>query len=81
MTGQVHGRKGNDMYEMKYLTEDDMPYFRRLAKEGRAVIEALNYILEEVHIGSVLLLNKKGFTFGETPYTKRFYSIRIYYPY
>ena len=42
MTGQVHGRKGNDMYEMKYLTEDDMPYFRRLAKEGRAVIIELS---------------------------------------
>ena len=42
MTVQVHGRKGNDMYEMKYLTEDDMPYFRRLAKEGRAVIIELS---------------------------------------
>lgn len=26
------------MYEMEYLTEDDMPYFRELAKEGKAVI-------------------------------------------
>ena len=30
------------MYEMKYLTEDDMPYFRRLAEEGRAVIIELS---------------------------------------
>ena len=30
------------MYEMKYLTEADMPYFRRLAKEGKAVIIELS---------------------------------------
>lgn len=42
MTVQVHGKRGNDMYEMKYLTEDDMPYFRRLAEEGRAVIIELS---------------------------------------
>ena len=26
------------MYEMKYLTQQDMPYFRRLAEEGKAII-------------------------------------------
>lgn len=26
------------MYEMKYLTEQDMPYFRRLAEDGKAII-------------------------------------------
>ena len=26
------------MYEMKYLTEQDMPYFRRIAEEGKAII-------------------------------------------
>ena len=26
------------MYEMKYLTGQDMPYFRRLAEDGKAII-------------------------------------------
>lgn len=26
------------MYEMKYLKEKDMPYFRRLAEDGKAII-------------------------------------------
>ena len=26
------------MYEMKYLKENDMPYFRKLAEEGKAII-------------------------------------------
>ena len=26
------------MYEMKYLTQQDIPYFRRLAEEGKAII-------------------------------------------
>ena len=26
------------MYEMKYLAQQDMPYFRRLAEEGKAII-------------------------------------------
>ena len=26
------------MYEMRYLTQQDMPYFRRLAEEGKAII-------------------------------------------
>lgn len=30
------------MYEMKYLTEQDMPYFRRLMEEGKAIIIELS---------------------------------------
>lgn len=30
------------MYEMKYLTVQDMPYFRRLAESGKAVIIELS---------------------------------------
>lgn len=30
------------MYEMRYLTQQDMPYFRRLADEGKAIIIRLS---------------------------------------
>ena len=30
------------MYEMRYLTQQDMPYFRRLAEEGKAIIIRLS---------------------------------------
>ena len=30
------------MYEMKYLAQQDMPYFRRLADEGKAIIIRLS---------------------------------------
>jgi hypothetical protein len=30
------------MYEMRYLTQQDMPYFHRLAEEGKAIIIRLS---------------------------------------
>lgn len=37
MRGPEGGERKN-VYEMRYLTEQDMPYFRRLAEEGKAII-------------------------------------------
>ena len=42
-------QKGQDMKDMEYLTEKDMPYFREKAKKGEAVII---YIDPEALLGS-----------------------------
>ena len=41
MRGPEGGERKN-VYEMKYLTEQDMPYFRRLAEDGKAIIIEFN---------------------------------------